>query len=97
MERIVLALPNKQGGWGITPHVGTCGPAYYAFCASFLWWVATKVPWVLAAPSAQFSVDTNLRTSTHGPIRRFVELHDQIITLGDVLVALPPLAPAGTL
>eukprot|EP00961_Rhodomonas_salina_P043280 582149-Rhodomonas_salina.1 len=82
MACIVLALPNKQGGWGMTQHAGTCWPAFYASYASFLGWVAKKVPGVLAAPSAQFSVDTDLRTSTHWPIRRFVELHDQIIALG---------------
>eukprot|EP00961_Rhodomonas_salina_P159415 2146724-Rhodomonas_salina.1 len=51
MECIVLALPNKQGGWGMTQHAGTCGPTYNASYASSHRWVATKVPWVLAAPS----------------------------------------------
>eukprot|EP00961_Rhodomonas_salina_P247017 3337435-Rhodomonas_salina.1 len=97
MASIILALPNKQGGWGMTLHAGTCGPAYYASYASFLRWVVTKVRGELAAPSAQFSVDTDLQTSTYGPIRSFIKLHDQIIALGAVLVVQPPLAPAGTL
>eukprot|EP00961_Rhodomonas_salina_P049735 668490-Rhodomonas_salina.2 len=62
MAWLILALPtsNKQGGWGMMQHARTCWPACYATYVSFLaQWAAEKVL-VLAAPSAQFSIHTDL-------------------------------------
>eukprot|EP00961_Rhodomonas_salina_P271271 3665510-Rhodomonas_salina.3 len=78
---LVLELPNKKGGWGMTPVGGTCVPGFYACYVCFLRWAATTTPSLMAASSVQFRFNTDRAASTHPPIVDMLALHASFVEL----------------